>query len=70
MTAVIQTGEQIITASELIPLLTNYQMLPLLITQYIVDETIATIECTPEEIATASQQFALSHRLTTETEKT
>lgn len=70
MTAVIQTGEQIITASELIPLLTNYQMLPLLVTQYIVDETIATIESTPEEIATASQQFAHAHQLTTETEKT
>jgi parvulin-like peptidyl-prolyl isomerase len=70
MTAVIQTGEQIITASELIPLLTNYQMLPRLVTEYIIDEAIASIECTPEEIATALQQFALAHQLTTETEKT
>jgi parvulin-like peptidyl-prolyl isomerase len=67
MTAVIQTGDQIITASELIPLLTNYQMLSRLVTEYIIDEGIKSIECTPEEITQACQQFALANKLTTET---
>lgn len=69
MTAVIQTGDQIITASELIPLLANYQMLSRLVTEYIIDEAIKPIKCTPEEIATACQQFALANQLTTETKR-
>jgi parvulin-like peptidyl-prolyl isomerase len=69
MTAVIQTGEEIITASELIPLLTNYQMLSRVVAEYIIDEAIKPIKCTPEEITTACQQFALANQLTTETER-
>ena len=69
MTAVIQTGEQIITASELIPLLTNYQMLSRLVTEYIIDEAIKPIKCTSEEITTACQQFALANQLNTEIDR-
>jgi parvulin-like peptidyl-prolyl isomerase len=69
MTAVIQAGDRIITSSELIPLLTNYQMLSRLVAESIIDEAIEPIKCTPKEIETASQQFALAHHLTTNEER-
>ena len=69
MTTVIQTGDRIITAAELIPLLTNYQMLSRLVSESIIDEAIQSIECTPEEIATACQQFAQQYQLNTEAER-
>ncbi|MGL6344581.1 MAG: peptidylprolyl isomerase [Waterburya sp.] len=69
MTAVIQTGDQIITAEELIPLLHSYQMLPRLVTEYLIDKAIKPIKCTPEEITAACKKFALANQLTTETEK-
>ena len=69
MTSVIQAGDRIITAEELIPLLTNYQMLTRLVGEHIIDRAIESIECTPEEITVASQQFARQHQLSTEAER-
>ncbi|MFN6465221.1 MAG: peptidylprolyl isomerase [Nostoc sp. DedVER02] len=64
MTEAIQIGNRTITASELISLLASYQMLPQLQRELIIDEAIeqsrfekVVIECTPEEIAQAKQQF-------------
>jgi len=65
MTEAIQIGNRTITASELISLLANYQMLPQLQRELIIDEAIeqsshsanVTIECTSEEVAQAKQQF-------------
>ncbi len=66
MTEVIQIGNRTIEASELIPLLASYQMLPQLLRELIIDEAIAPIECTPEEIAHAQQQFYAEKQLTQE----
>ncbi|MBN3943439.1 peptidylprolyl isomerase [Nostoc sp. NMS9] len=65
MTEAIQIGNRTITASELISLLASYQMLPQLQRELIIDEAIeqnsrsakVVIECTPEEVAQAKQQF-------------
>ncbi|MEH2111446.1 peptidylprolyl isomerase [Nostoc sp.] len=65
MTEAIQIGNRTIAASELISLLASYQMLPQLQRELIIDEAIEqnshlakiAIECTPEEIAQAKQQF-------------
>lgn len=64
MTAVLQVGTQTITAEEIIPLLAGYQLLPKLLRELIIDQAIAPIECTPEEIASACQQFSEQHQLT------
>ncbi len=47
MTEVLQVGNRIITAAEIIPLLVEYQMLPQLIREALVDQAIAPITCTP-----------------------
>ncbi|MBD6617096.1 peptidylprolyl isomerase [Komarekiella sp. 'clone 1'] len=74
MTETIQIGNRTITASELIPLLANYQMLPQLRRELIIDEAIeqisrsanAVVECTPEEVTQAQQQFFAEKQLNNE----
>ncbi len=66
MTEEIQINNRTITASELIPLLASYQMLPQLLRELIIDEVIASIDCTPEEIAEAKKQFYAKHQFTKE----
>ena len=66
MTTVIEIGNNVITKDELIPLLTNYQMLPHLVRESIIDEAIAKIECTDAEIKLACQQFAQRYQLNDE----
>lgn len=68
MTQVIQIGNRTITAEEIIPLLASYQMLPQLWREMIIDQAIAPIECTPEEKASAYDQFCKKHQLTTQPE--
>ncbi|MGB5636465.1 MAG: peptidylprolyl isomerase [Waterburya sp.] len=69
MTLVIQSGEQTLSSQEIIPLLARYQMLPQLISQRLIDQAIATIECTDEEKTIACQQFYQQYHLTTEAER-
>ncbi|GAB4383331.1 MAG: hypothetical protein Kow00121_45050 [Elainellaceae cyanobacterium] len=57
MTVVLQIGDRNITAEEVLPLLAGYQMLPRFIQEVLIDQAIASIECTPEETAEACQQF-------------
>ncbi|BAY08480.1 peptidylprolyl isomerase [Calothrix sp. NIES-2098] len=68
MTEVLRIGNRTITAEELIPLLAGYQMLPQLRRELIIDEAIASIDCTPEEIAQAKQQFFAERQLASETD--
>ncbi|QSJ20656.1 peptidylprolyl isomerase [Nostoc sp. UHCC 0702] len=68
MTEVLQIGNRTIKASELIPLLASYQMLPQLLRELIIDEAIAPIECTPQEVAQAQKQFYAEKHLTQEAE--
>lgn len=57
---------QTFTPKDSLSLLANYQLIPQLICESIIDRTIFTIECTPEEIASACQQFYQRWNLTTE----
>ena len=69
MTAVLQIGNRAIAPEEVIPLLSSYQMLPQLWRESLIDQAIAPISCTPEEIASAYQQFREQNQLTSETER-
>ncbi|KYC43396.1 peptidylprolyl isomerase [Scytonema hofmannii PCC 7110] len=64
MTDVLQIGNRKIAASELFSLLGSYLMLPQFRRELIIDEAIAPIECTPEEIAQARQQFCVENQFT------
>ncbi|MDF2388306.1 peptidylprolyl isomerase [Nostoc ellipsosporum NOK] len=67
-TEALQIGNRTIKASELIPLLASYQMLPQLLRELIIDEAIAPIECTPQEVDQAKKQFYAEKHLTQEAE--
>ncbi|BAZ51044.1 hypothetical protein NIES4103_36670 [Nostoc sp. NIES-4103] len=67
-TEALQIGNRTIKASELIPLLASYQMLPQLLRELIIDEAIAPIECTPQEVDQAKKQFYAEKHLTKEAE--
>ncbi|HEY9844728.1 MAG TPA: hypothetical protein V6D03_00860, partial [Candidatus Caenarcaniphilales bacterium] len=66
MNAVLQAGNRTITAEEIIPLLASYQMLPQLLRENLIDQAIAAIHCTPEETASACDQFYQQHQLNSE----
>ena len=68
MTPILQVGDRTITAEQIIPLLTSYQMLPRLLVEIIIDQAIAPITCTPEEIAYNYSLFCQKNQLSTETE--
>lgn len=66
MTPIIQVGDRIILAQELVPMLASYNLLPQFLQGVIIDQAIASIESTDEEIAIARQKFLEKHQLTTE----
>lgn len=75
MTPILQVGDRTITALEIVPLLTSYQMLPRLLVEIIIDqalaklnEVIAPITCTLEEIDHDYKLFCQKNQLSTETE--
>lgn len=69
MTTVLQVCDQVITTEEIVPLLTGYQLLPQLLREILIDQAIASIDCTPEETASACQQFCEQQQLTLKTER-
>lgn len=69
MTAILKVGDQTITAEEVIPLLAKYQLLPQLLREIIIDQAIATIDCTDDEKNAACEQFYAKTQLTTEEER-
>lgn len=64
MTVVLKIGDREITAEEVLPLMAGYQMLPQFIQEILIDQVIATIECTPEETAQACEQFYTQAQIT------
>lgn len=66
MPVALQAGNRTITAEEIIPLLARYQMLPKLLRESIIDQAIERLQCTPEETASACEQFYTQNQLTTE----
>ena len=68
LSGVLQVGEETITASEIIPRLTKYKMLPQFLSEIIVDRAIASVNCTPEEKFFALEQFKQQQQITEDTE--
>jgi parvulin-like peptidyl-prolyl isomerase len=66
MTVVLQVGNRSIHADEIVPLMAGYQMLPQFLQEILLDEATASIECTPEEVAAAHQQFYTQNQITTD----
>lgn len=67
MNAVLQIRNRAIDSQEILPRLASYQMLPQLYRESIIDEAIAPIDCTAEEIADVRQQFYEQNQLIDET---
>ncbi|MBI4781744.1 MAG: hypothetical protein HY785_10480 [Oscillatoriophycideae cyanobacterium NC_groundwater_1537_Pr4_S-0.65um_50_18] len=57
---------QTFTPKGSLSLMANYQLIPQLLCESIIDRAILTIECTSEEIASACNQFYQRWNLTTE----
>ena len=63
----LQIGNRTIDGEGIIPRLASYQMLPQLCRESIIDEAIAPIDCTAEEITNVRQQFYAQNQLIDET---
>ncbi|MFQ4146041.1 peptidylprolyl isomerase [Chlorogloeopsis sp. ULAP02] len=66
MSPVLQVGDRILTATEVLPLLAEYQLLPQLVKEIVINQAIAEIEFTSEETKLACQQFAQQNKLTSD----
>ncbi|MDJ0706181.1 MAG: peptidylprolyl isomerase [Leptolyngbyaceae cyanobacterium MO_188.B28] len=66
MTPILQVGDRTIMTQEIVPMLKSYSLLPQFLQGVIIDQTIASVESTDEEIAIARQQFLEKNQLTTE----
>lgn len=69
MTAVLKIGSRTIQAEEVLPILAGYQMLPQFLQEILIDEAIASIECTEEEEEAARKQFYTQNQITGEEER-
>ncbi|GAB4543074.1 MAG: hypothetical protein Tsb0014_36310 [Pleurocapsa sp.] len=69
MNNILKIGNRNIPASEIVPRLVRYRMLPQFLEEIIIDEAISSINCTIEEITTACQQFWQQKQLTEEVEQ-
>jgi parvulin-like peptidyl-prolyl isomerase len=68
MSVVLEVDNQVYTAEDLVPLLTQYQMLPKLAQEILIDKIIATVECTEEEEKATYSQFCQQNQLNSEAE--
>ena len=66
MQGVLKIGERVIQDNEFYPLLAQYQLLPRLAREMIVDEAIADIDCTTQEQEQALAQFYQQAQITNE----
>ncbi|GAB4184427.1 MAG: hypothetical protein Fur006_22010 [Coleofasciculaceae cyanobacterium] len=69
MDSVLRIGDRTITAEEIIPLLAGYQLLTPLLRELIIDQEIAAIDCTSEELDQARKQFFEQNQITSEDAK-
>lgn len=64
MTQILQIGNKVIRADEILPLLSRYQLMPQFLRNIIIDSAIADITCTDEERQTAIQEFCQQQQIT------
>jgi parvulin-like peptidyl-prolyl isomerase len=69
LSVVLQVGQETITASETIARLTRYQMLPQFLSEIVIDQAIAQIECTPQEKAIICQRFYEQNQINDEAQR-
>ena len=62
MNQVLQLGERIFQSAEVLSLLSEYQLLPLLIKEIIIDQAIAEILCTPAEEQLVCEQLTQQYQ--------
>lgn len=65
MTQILQIGNKVIQADEILPLLSRYQLMPQLLRNIIIDSAIADITCTDEERQTAIKDFCQQQQIPT-----
>lgn len=63
MTAILQVGNRTISGADILPRLASYQMMPQLRRESLIDEAIASISCTEDELTIACQQFYEQNQL-------
>ncbi len=66
MSVVLEIDNQVYTAEDLVPLLTQYQMLPKLAQEILIDKAIAEIKCSEEENNLTYNQFCQQNQLNSE----
>ncbi|NET38109.1 MAG: peptidylprolyl isomerase [Cyanothece sp. SIO1E1] len=69
LTRVLQVGNQTIPAAEVITLLAKYRLLPQLLREILIDQSIASIDCTADEEAKAHQLFCERNQLLDESQR-
>jgi parvulin-like peptidyl-prolyl isomerase len=69
LSVVLQVGQETITASEIVSRLTRYQMLPQFLSEVIIDQALAPIQCSPEEQTKAYQRFYEQNQITDDNER-
>lgn len=65
-TTTLRLGRQTLQATELIPLIKRYKLIPQLQRNILIDGAIAHIQLTPKEIKAAQQKFDTQHQLFSE----
>ena len=68
MSVVLEVDNQVYTAEDLVPLLTQYQILPKLAQEILTDKAIAKIQCSEEENTQIFDQFCQQNQLNSESE--
>jgi parvulin-like peptidyl-prolyl isomerase len=66
MSVVLEIGDRAFTAEDLVPLLVEYQLLPQLTQEIILDQAIADLECSDQEKTGAFNQFCQQNQLASE----
>ena len=66
MSVVLEVDNQVYTAEDLVPLLSQYQMLPKLAQEILIDRAIANVECTEEENTQTYNQFCQQNQFTSD----
>ncbi|WP_346293554.1 peptidylprolyl isomerase [Sphaerothrix gracilis] len=66
MDSVLQIGDRSFAAHELVPLLSQYQLLPNLVREVVIDQTLEPIALSEDEMAAARQEFCDRQQITSE----
>jgi parvulin-like peptidyl-prolyl isomerase len=66
MNSLVAVGDRTLAATELFGLLTQYQLLPTFLKEFVLDNALKDIVLTPEEEASALEQFYAQHQISSD----